>query len=102
VCGTLLGRWWFSSCLPSWFRSSSPFKAFDLWFLSDLLRSADYLAFVSPPSRRWSWGCFGVSVLFFTVPVLCVVFLFALFVFCSCLIRDWVTSDVALLRGSVT
>jgi len=42
--------------------SASLFKGFDLWFLSDLLRSADFLAFDSPPSRRWSLGCVVVYV----------------------------------------
>ena len=71
----------FLACLCTWFWSFSLFKVFDLWLLSDLLRSTYFLASDLPHSRRWSWGYYVVSVRF---GCFCTVCGFILFVLCSC------------------
>jgi len=87
----------FLACLRTWFRSSSLFKDFDLWFLSGLLKFAYFLAFDLPPSRRWSCGCYVVSDRFGCFCSVCCFILFILFVLV--LIRDWVIGYVTLFCG---
>jgi len=84
------------------FRSSSPFKAFDLWFLSDLSRSADFFSFRFVAVTPVVLGFFCCSCSF------CLWLYCALFVsfFSFCLLcgfvvfRDWVDRWLGLvLRG---
>lgn len=79
------------------FRSSSPFKAFDLWFLSDLLRFADFFSFRFIDATLMALGFFVVPVCFvcgctvhcfFLFRIVCVVVLL-------CLEIGW-TGDLAL------
>jgi len=83
-------RFWF------WLLSSSPCKASDLWFLSDLLRSADFMVVVSLSPRRWTWGCFRWLFCFCVVFVSCC---------CCCFLLqfiDWVGVDLAILQWIIS
>jgi len=95
--GSLQGRWWLSPCLPSWFQTSSPFKAFDFWSFQICWD----LQFSWLPIRRLHAGGLGFFWCFCSldISVLCVLFLFVLFVLYFCLIIDWVTGDVTLFCG---
>ena len=78
-----------------WHLSSSPCKASDFWSLSDLLRSADFLVFVSLPLRLWIWRLLllviFISLLFFVFAGCCVLLLLdreaSYLAFCSSLFR---------------